>query len=482
MMDHRGWIRRAAAITLIGGGLVACDIKASGFFAPRISDILATLRDIDAPQFSNLLPAAGRTGPLKVDIVSFDVRDLPGTNGARASLVDPSSVQVLLAPSGPSLAVTRSGDRYTANLGAAADGVVDIRVTAKDSAGNQALSSFNFTLDRSPPSITFVDTPPATWQSAASSVDMRVTGRIMDANIMAAAGTILRPGLDGACGTADDTDWPKGTAGGQVSENTFNYLPSVQLDGTFGLNFTAYNGVQAGGQPATGRYCIRVIASDRATDATGVATPNSSTSFYETRLQWNPPAPTTGSIAGLVSVSPTDLLSGVTVQTGTTTTTTGSDGRYRLTNIRAGANDVTVSGLPNGVVCVPSLKTATVVAGAEITLDFSCTRALSFALTLNLSYKHSVGFSTVCAAVSTNPPQPNAPYQATFAGPPGGVQGSGQQTGTLSSVGATFLSAAGTALITNDINLFGTYSVTVTVGGVTASKSIAVTGAAGTCP
>jgi hypothetical protein len=202
-------------------------------------------------------------------------------------------------------------------------------------------------------------------------VSFHYKGRIEDQFLGLQVGTVMRPGADGNCGTTDDVLVPKGTGGGQVSENTFAYL-----NGTFDVTFMAFNGVPVGGTATTAPYCFLVLASDQAADETGADAFNSATSFARTDFTWQPLAPTTGSIAGTVTVG-TAPLAGITVSRGTSapTTTTGADGKYQFEQVPPGTYVVSMSNIPAGITCSPTTKTASVTAGNQTTVDFSCTAA-----------------------------------------------------------------------------------------------------------
>jgi hypothetical protein len=100
------------------------------------------------------------------------------------------------------------------------------------------------------------------------------------------------------------------------------------------------------------------------------------------------------------------------------------------------------------------------VATANRRTDLTWT-APTFTFTLNPTCQHFSGFSTVYLDVNTSPAQTDAAYTASVTGPSGGVQGSGQFSGNLD--------AQGHASLQNNINLFGTYNWSVTVGTVTAT-------------
>jgi hypothetical protein len=120
------------------------------------------------------------------------------------------------------------------------------------------------------------------------------------------------------------------------------------------------------------------------------------------------------------------------------------------------------------------LNRAEVLPGEETVKDFACTTSSDdFTLELSPNYIHFTGFSRVCLRIATTPAQPNAPFSASVTGPPGGVSGSGEQQGTLD--------AQGVASIVNDIFLYGTYSWSAQVGDKSATTTVSVTAAQGTC-
>jgi hypothetical protein len=464
------WLR-AALIAVAVSGPLACEIKTADFFEPATGDV-SQLPDVDAPVFSGFYPVAGLMKPLNIDHIQFSLNDPAGSNGAAASGIDPNSV-TLTMQNGSQLPLVLSNNAWTTSLAGVADGAQTMTASASDRAGNSSTYVYVFTLKTADPSITFSTTPQHTWQSSDPSVSFDFTGTIADPNIATAVGAVYKPGPNGTCGDQDDVIWPKGSAGGQVSENTFDYLSGVMLNGMFHSMYTAYNGVPVGGQANQAGYCLTVDAADDAVDGMGAAFPNTSRLSFDSRLTWLPPAPTTGTIAGHVTLSGGAPVAGATVTAGSATTTTGADGSYSLTGLQPGPYTVAVSNLPTDVTCSPSSKSTSVTAGNTSTVDFSCDMQPTFAINLTGLYRHFMGFSRVCLHISTTPAQPNAPYSASVTGPAGGVSGSGQHSGNLDGAGA--------ADVTNDIFLYGSYDWVVSILGQMASTSINVTSTPGTC-
>lgn len=453
-----------AALAVLALG--ACEIKSSAFFEPGTLDA-SLLPDIDRPVVTNLFPITGLQGPQNVDVIRFDLADGASSNGAPQSGINPTSVR--LSVNGTNLPVTAAGNTWTGNLTGVADGPLSVGVSASDAAGNTGTIDWTFLLKRADPIIVFTSTPPASWQSSALSASLTYAGTIADPFLSSALGALWMPGPDAQCGTADDAPWLKGTGPGQVSENMWSY----GLSGTFSASFTGYNPVGQGGQFVQSNYCFGVTSGDNAGNGLGGSNPNLAIKYAGSLLRWDEPTPTTGSIAGRVTVGGSTPLAGVTVQTGTRTTQTASDGTYRFDNLQPGSHNVAVSNLPGGVTCSPSSKSTSVIAGGTSTLDFSCSQAPAFNVSLIGTYRHFSGFSRVCLRITTSPAQPGANYSASVTGPSGGVSGTGQHSGVLDGTGA--------ANVSNDIFLFGTYNWLANVMGQTASTSINVTAAAGTC-
>jgi hypothetical protein len=352
----------------LGAMLHACDTKGPDFFAPAASGG-ATLPDVDPPAYSDLLPRLGLTGPIRVEDLRFKTTDPLGINGAAASGVDPASVRAILSPSGTPVALTRNGNVYSGSLSTVTDGMLDIRLAAKDSAGNESTYTWTFLKKTVKPTISFDMTPAPAVSTSAPQVDFHYEGRITDPFLGITVGTVMRPGVDNNCGTSDDVLATVGTGGGQVSQNTFEYV-----GGTFNVTYSAFNGVAPGAPPVLARYCFYVLASDRATDGEGNPSPNNATSFHQADVTWMGPPPTTGSIAGTVTVGSVPL-AGISVSRGSAapSATTGADGRYRFDQVPPGTYAIALGGIPTGTVCSPSTKTAAVTAGNETTVDFACT-------------------------------------------------------------------------------------------------------------
>ena len=146
------------------------------------------------------------------------------------------------------------------------DGNLSLALSVRDLAGNPAQAQHSFSKKNADPVIRFTNTPLATWSSASPSVSFNFGGTIVDPSIASGVGAVYRPGTDNTCGTADDVIWPRGSVGGNVTENTFDFLTSVRLNTMFSASYTAFNGVQTGGQATLARHCKVVRAADNAGD------------------------------------------------------------------------------------------------------------------------------------------------------------------------------------------------------------------------
>jgi hypothetical protein len=465
--------RSAVQTTLIAGVFalgLACDVKAPSYFKPRIG---TGPFDIDPPTFTNPVPLGGTTYPYNISQLFFTVTDPVGSNGAAASGVDYSSVTVTPYPLTIPLPLTRVDTRFTADLSGVADGLLDLRFKASDFRLNLGSYSSSFYKVTTAPVIKYT-LPPQPITSSAPSVQFTSAGTVTYPFPQFAGSvikTINQAGPDNQCGTADDVLWPRGTGPGQVSENTFDISSTVRATGGFNLSWTAYNGVPAGGTQKLAHYCLVTRAQDTAVDGNSVAKPNVGTFVFDHQVTWGPPLPSTGSIAGHVTVNGTENVAGATILAGTATTTTGTDGTYRIDLVTPGTYTVTISGLPANTTCNPSTKTAAVTAGTTVTINFDCTRA-AFVITLTGSYHHFTGFSQICLLITTNPPQANAVYLSNITG--SGLTDPPNTTGLLDATGK----ATPRANINNP-NM--TYTWQITIGGVTASTDVVVTPTQGTC-
>jgi hypothetical protein len=96
---------------------------------------------------------------------------------------------------------------------------------------------------------------------------------------------------------------------------------------------------------------------------------------------------------------------------------------------------------------------------------------VTFTLSTTATYRHiAPGSSEVCVSINTTPAQTDRSYQLGISGP--GVVGSTNLAGTLSS---------GAVVVRVPINQFGTYAGSVAVGSQSATFSVNVTSAQGTC-
>ena len=468
-VPRAGLVRLLLGAALLVGGL-SCGLKTRDFFLPL------TVPDIDPPVFAPIFPIPSLTGPLRFANVVYDVTDPAGTNGAPPSGVNPSTVTATLSPSGTALTGTALGTRYTWSTAQLTDGAYDFRYTAKDNAGNVGTAQRNLILKLTPPTIAITASPATLSSSSAASVPFTFTGTVMDPYLGPATATVSRAGADGQCFTADDIAWPVGTGLGQISQNSF------AIGASYNFTATAYNGLPA--TPVTASYCWLFRAEDTTKDGSGAASPNVATRTFKADVTWSQPLPLTGSVSGKVMTQLGPVV-GATVTASGRTSPTVADGGYKIDLLAPGSTTVLVSNLPVGVTCTPASKTATIVAGSDVVLDFLCLIVPPFSISFPIggTWAHQVGFTYVCQAFATTPPQPNASFSGqlsqSFATANGDVSrsaviGNGVVTGTTS--------ATGTGTLLGSINTFGSYSWSLTIAGVTAAAPVTVvTAAAGTC-
>ena len=428
-----GRLRLALAGFLLLSGL-SCEIKSYLFFTPPPRDI-ATIPDIDPPAYSGFVPVYGIVGPLRISQFSYILLDGLSTNGGPRSGLDVATVQAVFLPSLAPLPLTSSGDRYTASLAGVADGAYNVRLTAKDKAGNLGTSLWSFTLKNTSPLINV--TPPTPGPQNVPSVQIALTGTVTDVNIGLVTVLVLKEGPSGVCGNTDNGPFPEGAGPGFVSKSSFDVRTQVLATGGFAISVTIYNLVQPGGAPAIGVYCFQVRGEDTAKGSDGLLSPNVTVRNVELRQPWTSIPPSTGSVIGRVTSG--GGVSGATMTAGGRTATTGADGSYRIDGLALGAQTIAISNLPAGVTCTPSSKSVTVVVLTDVNVDFIC---VGFILTYTPgTWVHDQpGVSSlVCLFFVTAPIQANAGWSAVLMGPAGGVQGTGQYNGTLSSAGSTTL-------------------------------------------
>ncbi len=162
------------------------------------------------------------------------------------------------------------------------------------------------------------------------------------------------------------------------------------------------------------------------------------------------------------------------------TATTGTGGAYTISSVPPGTYSASITA-PAGTVCTNTPQNVTVQANQTSTVNFTCTISNDFSVSLidpPPSYRHIVsGVSAeTCTGISTTPARPGGAWTTTWSGP--ATVGATQRTGSLD--------ASGKAVDRQPINQVGTYNLNVSVvaNGLTrtASGSVVVTAAAGTCP
>ena len=189
-----------------------------------------------------------------------------------------------------------------------------------------------------------------------------------------------------------------------------------------------------------------------------------------------------GSVSGTVLVNGSGQAGvSVTLTQGANTigtATTGTGGAYTIANVAAGSYSAAITP-PAGTVCANTPQNVTVQANQNSTANFSCATDFSVSLIDPApSYRHIVnGVSAeTCTGISTTPARAGGTWTTTWTGP--GTVGVTQRTGSLD--------ASGKAVDRQPINQVGTYNLNVSViaNGVTrtATGTVVVTAAAGTCP
>ena len=277
-ITNRHALARSAAVTSVLATLSACQIKDSGFFAPPILETQTPI-STEMPKFIGEIPAATLgTGPFAIDRTSITLVPVAGV----------TATQVTATANGESVPVSTNGNTVTASLAGKPDGryTIEYKLTNRDF---QLSTHYDYQIKNTPPVITIPTPPAASSQSNASSMPLALAGTISDQFLSVAVGAILKPGSSNVCGNADNTPWPLGTGAGQVSGNTWNYTNSVIANGSFGFNVSAFNPVSAGGQQTTTRYCLGVVAEDKAMDANGAPKHNVSSRYFTIDQTWLPP-------------------------------------------------------------------------------------------------------------------------------------------------------------------------------------------------
>lgn len=276
----RGFARSAALASVLAT-LGGC-IKDSVFFEPPAAETSTPVETpAEMPRFIGELPAAALgTGPFAINSTSITLVPVPGVTAS----------QVTATANGQSIPVTTNGNTVTASLAGKPDGLytIEYKLSSHDF---QLSTHYDYRIKNTGPAITIPNLPAAVSQSSAASIPLALSGTISDPFLSIAVGAILKPGSSNTCGNADNTPWPQGTGAGQVAGNTWNYTNSVMSNGSFGFNVSAFNAVAVGGQQTTVRYCLGVVAEDKAMDATGAPKHNVSSRYFTIDQTWLPPAP-----------------------------------------------------------------------------------------------------------------------------------------------------------------------------------------------
>jgi hypothetical protein len=207
----------------------------------------------------------------------------------------------------------------------------------------------------------------------------------------------------------------------------------------------------------------------------------------------------TGSAAGTITINGAPA-AGITVSAGLKSTTTGSDGSYRLDGLLPGGTTITAAGLPANATCTPpGTSLAIITAGATSTVNFSCTvpttGSVAGRVTLN-----GAGIGGIAVTVSTRSTTTaadgtyridNVPPGAVNVGvgslPQPGASCSPSLVGVTVTVGAVntvnfVCTAPTTGAVTGTVTINGipTDGIGVTIGANTQGALFAITGANGT--
>lgn len=194
--------------------------------------------------------------------------------------------------------------------------------------------------------------------------------------------------------------------------------------------------------------------------------------------------PLPGAIGGTVRLDGTGAPGiAVTVKQGSATvgnTITSATGTYIVIGLPPGPYQASITPPANST-CPNNPLDVVVQADQQTTANFDCTTIPNeFVTSLTNpppSYRSiSAGSSELCSGITTTPAQPGGAWTTTWSGT--GTVGATARSGTLD--------ASGHAVDRQPINQVGTYNLTasVTSGGTTrsASGSVVVTAAQGTCP
>lgn len=272
-------IARFVSLVVLLAPLSACSIKSVEFFEPTIKQEQPAVIEETLPKFIGELPSNTLgVGPFAINSTSIT---LVPAGGATAS-------QVTATANGQTVPVTVSGNTVTASLAGKADGLYTI-MYALPYKSSLVTAQYTYQIKNTGPVITIPAAPLGSSQSQAASMSLGLSGTISDPFFYGAVGAVLKPGPSNSCGNSDNTLWPQGTAAGQVSGNSWNYTNSVMANGSFGFNVSAFNPIAIGGQQTTLRYCLGVVAEDRAMDATGAPKHNISSRYFAVDQTWLPP-------------------------------------------------------------------------------------------------------------------------------------------------------------------------------------------------
>lgn len=357
-MSRRAGLATLLAATVVLGG---CDRKEEAFF--RLVGETGPGDDDTAPVFSSPQPPP-TSAPVSVDAFTIQVTD-PPLDGGPGSGVDPASVTASVSGGAP-LPVSVDLPTVTIDVSGLSDGSVQVVVSARDRAGNQSVFTFSHVLDRAPPTIAFVQIPPAEDETDATTYRAVLIVSVgTDPNFGEATVEARTPGTDGQCGTADDGALPTSILDDPVR--------TLAAPGEHTVEFVLNNPVMPGGASQVVDVCWIATAGDTAVGSTGAPAPNESVVSTRTAIDFLAPSPTTGTVEGRLTDGGVGA-AGATVDlltlTGTVlrTTTTDATGFYRFTAVDPG--DYRVRGTVDGRTC-GDVQTA-VQAGEVVVVNLAC--------------------------------------------------------------------------------------------------------------
>jgi Prealbumin-like fold domain len=285
--------------------------------------------------------AGGATNPLHTILYSVDDPTLADTNapaginsggvdisiafaavgGVTTTLTDAAPAVVATVPAAPFVNLATitavTVDASASLTGAAVNGAggntayaVTATTTDQATGANSASQPWFMVLVDTPPTTAMVNPPPANVASSQAQLTFTIQGSVTNQSVVLVAGAAAVPlplsainvvltlaGVDGACGTADDTDpvanfvgavGAGGTTGTALNTAGPPFSRGFSVTTTEGANFSVDMTVSnPGGAGTAVDYCFQINTSDSAVDNAGTADPLNSTASTETIITWN---------------------------------------------------------------------------------------------------------------------------------------------------------------------------------------------------